>query len=136
VCLLLQYLLPSCSPGGGASPPWHWSNMSVLGSATTVPRAARAFQPPGPSRLRLPSQILFFAHLGQHETFTFRPCTSRKMNVSSQPGCQKSSYACTGHHVLSLLFGRNDIFTTMFTARMSMVNYSGVSLPPLGKLKF
>ena len=42
---------------------------------------------------------------------------------------------CTGHHVLSLLFGRNDIFTTMFTARMSMVNYSGVSLPPLGKIE-
>ena len=26
--------------------------------------------------------------------------------------------ACTGHHVLSLLFGRNDIFTTIFTARI------------------
>ncbi len=36
--------------------------------------------------------------------------------------------------MLSLLFGRDDIFTTMFTARMSMVNYSGVSLPAAGGL--
>ncbi len=34
------------------------------------------------------------------------------------PNNQKSSYAREGHHVLSQLFGENDLFTTMITAQM------------------